>query len=217
MQSMTPLPAEATALLEFWFADAHASPAAARRRVEIWFGHHPEFDAALRARFGEWPARALRDEFTHWRATPRGTLALLVVLDQLPRNVHRGSPLAYACDAAALALASEAEAVDLAAGLAPIEVPFCYLPFEHAEALEIQHRCIAAYERELARAAAGYEWLFRECLREAHNHCDLIARYGRFPHRNAILGRASTPAELAYLADGGRHWHQQAPASPTLS
>lgn len=210
---MTTLPADAAALLDCWFADARDSPAAARRRVAIWFGHHPDFDAALIARFGDWPARALRGEFDHWRETPRGTLALLVVLDQLPRNVHRGSPLAYAGDVAACALASAAAAADLAAELDPIEVPFCFLPFEHAETLEIQHRCIAAYERELTRAAPGYEWLFQECLREAHNHCELIARYGRFPHRNAILGRASTPEELAYLADGGRHWHQQAPGA----
>lgn len=210
MQPMSTLPDDAAALLDFWFDDALESPAAARRRVAIWFGHHPAFDAALIERFGDWPARARRGEFAHWRTTPRGTLALLVALDQLPRNVHRGSPLAYAGDDAALALASEAVAADLPAGLNPIEVPFFYLPFEHAEQVAIQHRCIAGYERELARAAADYAWLFRECLREAHNHCELIVRFGRFPHRNAILARASTPEELAYLADGGRHWHQQA-------
>lgn len=208
---MTTLPADAAALLEFWFADALTSPAAARRRVGIWFGHHPEFDAELIARFGDWPARALRGDFAHWRETPRGALALLIALDQLPRNVHRGSALAYACDAAACALASDLVADDLPAGFAPIEVPFCYLPFEHAEELAIQHRCIAGYERELARATSDYAWLFQDCLREAHNHCELIARYGRFPHRNAILGRTSTSEELAYLADGGRHWNQQAP------
>jgi len=207
--TMSTTPAEAAALLEFWFADACASPAAARQRLDLWFGHDPAFDAALIARFGDWPARALRGDFASWRETPRGTLALLVALDQLPRNIHRGSARAYACDGAALALAIEAVAHDVPAAFGPIEVPFCYLPFEHAETLDAQQRCVAGYERELARATADYQWLFHACLREAHAHRELIARFGRFPHRNAILGRVSSAEERAYLADGGRHWHQQ--------
>lgn len=212
MDMMDTLPPDAGRLLDFWFADALQSPAAARRRVELWFGHHPTFDAALAERFGDWPERALRGEFDRWRASARGTLALLITLDQLPRNLYRGSTRAYACDPAALALAEAAVRDDLPVTLNPIEVPFFYLPFEHSEELAVQQRCIAGYERELARATAEYTWLFRECLREAHNHCELIARFGRFPHRNAILGRASTPEELDYLANGGRHWHQVATA-----
>ncbi len=207
-------PAPAASLLAFWFDDAHASPAAARRRVALWFGHFPDFDAALRERFGDWPERALRGEFAHWRETTRGTLALLIALDQLPRNLYRGSARAYAYDAAALTLALAAEERDLARELHPVEIPFCYLPFEHAEELAMQQRCVAAYERELARAPAEYVWLFRDCLREAHAHREPIARFGRFPHRNAILGRRSTPAELEYLAAGARRWNQSPPDSP---
>lgn len=211
---MATLPPAAADLLDYWFADAAASPAAARQRLDLWFGHHPAFDAALAERFAGWPARALAGEFDHWRDSPRGTLALLIALDQLPRNLHRGSPLAYACDGAACALALAAVDADLPAQMQPIEVPFFYLPFEHAEDLEHQHRCIAGYAREHARSPSDYTWIFDACLKAAHEHCELIERFGRFPHRNPILGRASSAEEREYLASGGRHWHQQPPSEP---
>jgi len=211
--TMSALPPDATSLLDFWFADATTSYAAARRRLDLWFGHHPDFDAALTARFDGWPARALNGEFAHWRATARGTLALLIVLDQLPRNLYRGSPRAYACDAAAQAIALAAEQDDMAGGLHSIEVPFFYLPYEHAEDLDLQRRCIAGYEREHARAPAEYVSIFVDCLKAAHDHHEVVERFGRFPHRNAILGRPSTAAELEYLGDGGKHWHQVVPAA----
>lgn len=215
MQAMASPPVAASTLLDYWFADAATSPGAARQRLDLWFGHHPAFDAALHERYAGWPARALAGEFAHWADTARGTLALLIVLDQLPRNLHRGSPLAYACDSAACALALAAVDADLPAQMQPIEVPFFYLPFEHAEDLDTQHRCIAGYERERARAPADYTWIFDLCLQAAHDHCELIARFGRFPHRNAILGRVPTAEELDYLASGGRHWHQQVAGEPS--
>ena len=208
---MTDIPTDAAALLDFWFADAATSYAAARKRLDLWFGHHPDFDAALKARFGGWPSRALNGEFAHWRTTPRGTLALLIALDQLPRNLHRGSPLAFACDPAAQAIALAAEREDLPAQLHPIEVPFFYLPFEHAEDLALQRRCIAGYGREHARSPAEFTPVFRDCLQAAHDHHVIIERFGRFPHRNAILGRVSSAEEIAYLGTGGKHWHQVAP------
>lgn len=211
MPAMPPIPTDAAALLDFWFADATTSYAAARKRLDLWFGHHPDFDAALKARFDGWPARALNGEFAHWRTTPHGTLALLIALDQLPRNLHRGSPRAYAGDPAALAIALDAEREDLPARLHSIEVPFFYLPFEHAEDLDLQRRCIAGYEREHARAPAEYAAVFRDCLQAAHDHHAIVERFGRFPHRNAIFGRASTAEEIHYLGNGGKHWHQVLP------
>ena len=206
---MTDLPAAAADLLNFWFADATTSQAAARRRIDLLFGYDPDFDAALTARYGDWPDRALAGEFRPWCATPRGALALAIVLDQLPRNIHRGSPRAYACDAAAQALAVEAVAADWPAQVHVMEAPYFYLPFEHAENLDLQHRCVAGYAREHARAPAEFAPILRDFMQAGREHREIIERFGRFPHRNPILGRASTPAELDHLANGGRHYHQQ--------
>jgi uncharacterized protein (DUF924 family) len=181
-------------ILHFWFADG--------RDVfrEVWFKRDDGFDAGIRARFGEMVVPAREGRFDHWADTPEGTLALTLLLDQFPRNLFRGSPEAFVSDPRALALARRVirERIDL--DRTPIERAFLYLPFEHAESMEAQNQSVAAFEglRDVPRSAApggaiDYAW----------RHWHVIRRFGRFPHRNAVLGRESTPAELAYLAQPG--------------
>jgi uncharacterized protein (DUF924 family) len=174
-------------LIDFWTAAG----------VEAWFKVDPAFDAALRERFEAAHLAASRGELDHWGDTPEGALALVLLLDQIPRNIWRGSPHAFATDGLALAAAGRAvdAGFDLAAPLA-LQV-FFYMPFEHAEDMAAQVRAlplVAAYE-----ARSGDEsW-----LRYARLHADIIARFGRFPHRNPALGRTTTSEEAAFLASGG--------------
>lgn len=183
------------AVLRFWFDGDHWNFQAR------WFGPDQDFDAAIRERFAALQALA-RDGALHaWAATPGGALALAIVLDQFPRNLHRGDAAAYACDPAALALARDAVLrLGFDRALTPTERVFLYLSFEHAEALADQDVSVALFEglRDHAphRAPGGtidYAW----------RHRAVIARFGRFPHRNAALGRADTPAEASWLAAGG--------------
>lgn len=182
-------------ILDFWFADG---PDAFR---QAWFQRDDGFDAEIRTRFGALVAPAREGAHDDWTATPEGALALFLVLDQFPRNLHRGSREAFASDAHALRLARRlviGARMDLA--LTPTQRVFLYLPFEHAEEMAAQDESVALFEGlrdDPAKAAPGgaidYAW----------RHRAVIARFGRFPHRNAVLGRESTAAELTYLAQPG--------------
>jgi uncharacterized protein (DUF924 family) len=182
-------------ILEFWFADG---PDQFR---QAWFTKDAAFDAEIGRRFGTLLTPAREGALDAWAETPEGALALLILLDQFPRNLFRGTPDAFASDAHAQALARRVvleRRLDLK--LAPMQRVFLYLPFEHAESLEAQNISVALFEglRDWpAHAAPGgvipYAWAHRA----------VIARFGRFPHRNAVLGRESTAAELAYLAQPG--------------
>jgi uncharacterized protein (DUF924 family) len=160
-----------------------------------WFAKDDDFDAAIRARFEADHHAAARGELAHWMADWQGALALMLLLDQFPRNLWRGSAHAFATDPLALSLARAAlDAGHDKAAPADLRV-FFYLPFEHSEALADQDRCLALCQ---ALDAEGSEW-----TRWAAMHRDIIVRFGRFPHRNAAWGRESTPEEIAFLAGGG--------------
>jgi uncharacterized protein (DUF924 family) len=196
------------ALLAFWFGGEPLLGAALDARSRIWFTADPAFDAELRARFGPLVEDAAAGALDAWAATPRGRLALILLLDQLPRNLHRGQARAFATDPQALAWALSGIDAGMDRALAPIERTFFYLPLQHAEDLAIQERQIAAYAAlareappELTRALEGN-------LEYARLHRDLIARFGRFPHRNRALGRAHTAEEKRYLAEGGSRFGQ---------
>lgn len=185
---------QAQDVLDFWFlpegAEGHG-----KQRIE-WFRKDEAFDAALRERFGALIQQALAGGLREWdELGPRGTLARIIVLDQFTRNAFRGAPEAFAGDT--LALASAQQLVDTGEHLtlSPVERQFTYMPFEHAEDARMQEQAVSLFT-ELATQHEG----FGEALDYAHRHRGVIARFGRFPHRNPILGRASTPEELAYLA-----------------
>jgi len=187
-------PAEAQAVLAFWFDPAHR---------EAWFAADPHVDAAIRARFAETVQLAAEGKLEHWTATPQGWLALLIVLDQFPRNLHRGDSRAWQHDLLAqrLALWGIAEAYDRR--LPTIQRVFAYMPLEHAERLDLQQRCVSLFEALCSAVPAHERPHCSGFLDYARKHQSVIARFGRFPHRNALLGRASTPEETAYLAEPG--------------
>ena len=189
------LPDRARAVLDFWFA-AEGATLPPDGRPE-WFRKDDAFDDAIRTRFGALIAEALAGGLGDWCATPRGALARVVVLDQFTRNVFRGTPQAFAGDARALATAKDAIARGFDAALSAQERRFLYMPFEHSESRDDQERSVALFE------ALARETGFDDPVDWAVRHADVIRRFGRFPHRNAILGRPSTDEELAYLAQPG--------------
>ena len=188
--------AQAQAVLDFWFLPPD-NPGYGQSRAE-WFRKDEAFDARIAERFGALIDDALAGGLRAWEATPHGALARLIVLDQLTRNVHRGTPRAFAGDAQALALAQSLTEQGLDQQLPPMLRAFAYLPFEHAEDLAMQARAVELFQL-LSQAQPGFESM----LDSAQRHQEVIARFGRFPHRNAILGRPSTPQEVAFLRQPG--------------
>lgn len=181
-------------VLDFWFGAAGAADDGRART--FWFEKSQTTDDAIRARFGAAVEAALQGAFEDWRRTPHGALALILLLDQFTRNVFRDTPRALAGDARALATAQALVERGDDRSLTPYERQFAYLPFEHAEdraAQEVSLRLFAQLARE--GLPGPLEW--------AQKHYDVIARFGRYPHRNAILGRESTPEELDFLRRPG--------------
>jgi uncharacterized protein (DUF924 family) len=185
----------ATSVLDFWFG-APGSPENGTARA-AWFRKDPTFDEEIRRAFGNVVEATLAGEHGDWSATAPGALARVVVLDQFPRNIYRDTPRAFAGDAAALATAVDAIARGLDRMLEPHGRWFLYMPFEHAEDASMQHRSLELFGALSAEMGdpAPLDW--------ARRHADVIFRFGRYPHRNAILGRASTPEESAFLAQPG--------------
>jgi steroid delta-isomerase-like uncharacterized protein len=191
------------ALLAFWFGDDLDAPAAVAERMRVWFEGDPAVDRELRARFGALPDAAASGALDAWRETPRAALARVIALDQLPRNLFRGSARAFAYDALALEAAEHAVAAGFDRALHPLEAGFLYLPFEHAESPALQERSVALFEALAARGGPALGDVLAVWADFARRHRDVIARFGRFPHRNTALGRLPTAAERAYLAAGG--------------
>jgi uncharacterized protein (DUF924 family) len=158
-----------------------------------WFTKDTAFDGTLKVRFGQVLERARAGEFDGWSDTPEGALGLVLLLDQVSRNIHRGSLLAFAADAKALHLARQSVSRGFHQRLPAPRAQWLIMPFEHAEDLDAQRRGVALFQ------AMG----LTDMAHWAELHLDIIARFGRFPHRNAVLGRVSTPEELAFLASGG--------------
>jgi uncharacterized protein (DUF924 family) len=185
-------------VLDFWFLPPTAEDYGKPR--EAWFRKDARFDASIAERFGAAIAQAVAGGLREWdREGAQGTLARILVLDQFTRNAFRGTPESFAGDALALAAAAELEASGADRMLAPLQRWFAYMPFEHAEDARMQEKSVTLFG-ELARVNNGD---FAGALDYAHKHRGVIARFGRFPHRNAILGRASTPEELAFLSQPG--------------
>lgn len=173
---------QASACVSFW---REAGP-------EKWFVKDSEFDAEFRTRFLDLHWAAARRELDHWLETPEGALALMILLDQFPRNVFRGTGHMFATDPLARHLADQAIARGHDRTIGDDVAVFFYLPFEHSETMADQERCIALFER-----------LDPKWMPYAIEHRDIIARFGRFPHRNKALGRITTPEEAAFLEAGG--------------
>ncbi|MGE0222165.1 MAG: DUF924 family protein [Acetobacteraceae bacterium] len=176
-------------VLAFWFAGDHAT------RRPVWFQTDAAFDEACRA-FSAALDQAKANAFDSWATTPRGALALLILLDQMSRNLYRGTEQAFAADPKARDIARAAVAQGFDRSLSPVERIFLYLPFEHSEDLSDQDESVRLFE-------GLHDELGGDTLDYAHRHRDVIRRFGRFPHRNAALGRDNTAEEIAYLAEPG--------------
>jgi uncharacterized protein (DUF924 family) len=168
------------AVLDFWFKDA--TPA-------DWFRKSDDFDEKVRTRFGALYERVALGDTVGWRASPEGRLAEIIVLDQFPRNMFRNSPKSFATDGKALELAREAVALGIDKKLSAKERHFLYMPYMHSESRDAHRTAVWLFLRSMNWEALRYEW----------EHKKIIDRFGRYPHRNAILGRESTPEELEFL------------------
>ncbi len=182
-------------VLAFWFGPLDASGRTTAR--EVWYRKDPEFDAEIRTRFGGAVSAALAGGYGEWCITASGALARVILLDQFTRNIFRDTPRAFAGDERALATAQDAVKRGLDRELEVYHRWFLYMPFEHSEDPGIQHRSLELF------AALAREMGDHDPLDWAQRHADVISRFGRYPHRNAILGRASTPEEIEYLAQPG--------------
>jgi uncharacterized protein (DUF924 family) len=191
------------AILDFWFGDSLRLPSSVAERVQLWFTANAELDREIGGRFSCLPDRALRGEFDGWSRGSESALALVLVLDQFPRNLFRGSARAFAFDSKALEIAAEAVDAGFDEELAPLEASILYLPFEHSEDLTDQVRSVELFERLVRRAPPELVGTFEQSADYARRHRDVVQRFGRFPARNAALGRQSTPDEVLYLESGG--------------
>jgi uncharacterized protein (DUF924 family) len=177
-------------VLDFWFSE---------RVQKLCFERDDAFDAEIRAKFGDAVAKAQAGGFEDWRATPEGALALLILIDQMSRNIHRGSPQAFAGDARALAVANGIVNAGWDRGFTFTQRRFTYLPFEHSEDPTVQKRALALFGALAVDCAPEHNVEGAMQLFYAARHAEIVFRFGRYPHRNAVLGRASTPEEEAFL------------------
>lgn len=179
------------AINAFWFGEADA-PDYGRDR-EVWFKKDAAFDAQVQERFLRVVEAARAGQLDVMAESPEGAVALVVVLDQFPRNIYRGDSRAFASDAHALRIARAALAKGFDQEVMPVMRKFLYLPFEHSEDLDDQERAVDLFKA--LGDDTGLDWAIK--------HYDIIKRFGRFPHRNAVLGRLSTPEEKAFLTQPG--------------
>jgi uncharacterized protein (DUF924 family) len=187
------VPNEPDDILDFWFGRKDEEGYGEFR--DEWFQKDKEFDRRIHERFSDDYERAARGEYDGWRGAPDSCLALVILLDQFPRNLFRGDPRTHATDDKALGISQEAIQNGLDRELPPFQRHFLYMPFMHSEDLEDQQRSVALY-RELAEAGP-------DVTEFAEGHRDIVERFGRFPHRNEILGRASTSEEAEFLEQPG--------------
>ena len=191
-------------VLDFWFGTSGADGSLDPAKQKMWFGDGRKYDAEIRKTFGSLHERASRGELdAEWGATARGRMALIILLDQMSRHIHRDTSRAFAQDPAAQKLALDSVTRGLDRELIPAQRSFFYLPFEHAEEIELQNVGLRCFE-DLARAVPpAVKKDYDSFYHYGRRHRDIIERFGRFPHRNAVLGRASTPEEIEFLKQPG--------------
>ena len=199
MDDISPRDPRAAAVLDWWIGPEPHDAAWLQERQRLWFGGDPAVDARIAEEFGELMQAAAEGRLDAWSARPAEWLALLILLDQFPRNRYRDSALAFAQDARALQWARHGIAHGMDQRLPPSWRLFAYLPFEHAEEQAAQERSVALFENLQLEASPWNAAVLRGWLDYARRHREPIARFGRFPHRNRILGRETTPAEAEWL------------------
>lgn len=188
------------AVLSFWFKDKELSAPQIDGRMDVWFGEDSVFDEEVALEFSDDVELASEGKLDHWGHQPRGRLAQIIMLDQLRRNIYRGTADAYAKDKLALKLCVEGAMEKKDSGLSPIQRVFFYMPLQHAESRKVQKKSCAIFKKLADAASPTYKETFETIVQFAELHADIIERFGRFPHRNAILKRQNTPEEDEFLA-----------------
>ncbi|MDI3272856.1 DUF924 family protein [Pseudomonas sp. MDT1-16] len=190
-------------LLEWWFGNSESPNEVAADKGKLWFGKRDSQDLEAQTRFGDWVEQALAGELTDWAQRPEGWLALVLLLDQLPRMIFRDTPKSFAGDLRAQALVAQGIAADFDRQLRPLQRVFIYLVFEHCENLAVQNEAVSRFIALVAEQPVADRAVFADNLDYAERHQKVIARFGRFPHRNAVLGRESTAEEIEFLSGPG--------------
>lgn len=189
-------------ILQFWFGAFPSPYTADARKVDMWFKNGPDYDSEIFIKFGIDYERAIAGELDHWVHSYRGRLALIILLDQFSRHIHRGTEQAFAQDKKAQDLCIDGIRSGDDSQMHAIERSFFYLPLEHAEDLEKQKLSVRAYEQLVKDVPDAYQQAFKMNLEFARRHQFVIEKFGRFPELNEILGRESTEDELAFIIDG---------------
>ena len=190
-------------ILEYWFGKEDSDARVAETQSGLWWKKHPEVDADIRDRFANDLEAAAGGRHDDWLVFPRGRLALIILADQFPRNIYRGSRQSFAYDAHALRWCKQGLDAGADRELRVIERVFFYLPLEHSEAIADQHKSVELFSRLAQSVPSGMRGLFDGYVDYAQRHREIIERFGRFPHRNDILGRESTAEEIDFLQQPG--------------
>ncbi|CAI8857727.1 DUF924 domain-containing protein [Pseudomonas sp. IT-P258] len=190
-------------LLDWWFGNSGSAREVAAQKGRLWFGKRDSQDLEARERFGDLAEQALAGGLTEWMQRPEGWLALVLLLDQIPRMIFRDTPKAFSGDSRAQKLVAQGIAADFDRQLQPIQRVFIYLVFEHSENLAVQNEGVSRYIELVAQQPEVDRALFADYLDFAERHQRVIAQFGRFPHRNAVLGRESTAEEIEFLSGPG--------------
>jgi len=188
------------AILAFWFKEQELSAPQIDRRMDIWFGEDQAFDHEIQEEFAADVDKASAGKLDHWAHESRGRLALILLLDQFRRNIHRGTAQAYEKDKIALKLCVEGAMEKKDKGLTPIQRAFFYMPLQHTESRKVQSKSVALYNKLAEAVSPTYQETFLTIAQFAELHRDIVERFGRFPHRNKAMGRDDTPEENEYLS-----------------
>lgn len=199
--------AEYQEVLDFWFGELGEEVTVSDRNA-LWFKGGEDTDQLIAKRFQSLVSRAGRGELSHWAEQPKGSLALIILLDQFTRNIYRGLSAAFRYDPLALAICKRGLAKNQDEVLSPIERVFFYLPLEHSETVEDQEEAVFRFGRLRQSVSPAHAVVFDGFYQYAVTHHDVVKRFGRFPHRNAVHGRLSTQEELDWLQEGGHRFGQ---------
>ena len=188
------------AVLKFWFKEQQLSAPQIDGRMEVWFGGDAVFDEEITRNFSQDVEDASVGRLNHWASNPHGRLALILLLDQFRRNIYRNKAEAFEKDPVALKLCVEGAMEKKDQGLSPIERVFFYMPLQHAESRKVQEKSCEIYNKLADAVSPTFRETFQTVAQFAELHADIVRQFGRFPHRNTLLGRESTPEEAVYLA-----------------
>ncbi len=198
----------ALSVYRYWFGEEELTPANIERRQPLWWAGGADQDYDIERRFGKLVEAASQGAFREWLDTPASNLALIILTDQFPRNLWRGTARAFSCDSLAREYATALVQQEVFAQMNPAERTFALMPFEHSESLQDQDFCLQEFEKLEREAGPEWQSTVAGFVKFARSHRDIIQQFGRFPHRNRARGRENTAEEEEWLAEGGQGFGQ---------